>query len=41
MIASSDDNSYTNGSQIEKQTEVIQIAIEEGIFVVPFNFKSD
>jgi len=41
LISSCDDDSNADYPQIEQQPEIIQIAVEKGIFVIPFHFKSD
>ena len=41
FIASRDNYSNPYRSQIKKQTKVIEIAVEEWILIVPFNFEGD
>ena len=41
FVRSSDDDSNADRPQVEKQAEVVQIPVVEGIFVVPLDLKSD
>jgi hypothetical protein len=39
VIASGEDHSHRNGAQVKQEPEVIEVAVEERIFVVPLDFK--
>ena len=41
VITSGNDNTDTNGTEIKKQPEVVQISVKERIFIVPFDFEGD
>jgi hypothetical protein len=39
--ATGDDDSDVYDPQVEEQPEIIEISVEEGILVVPFDFEGD
>ena len=39
MVAARDDNPHADCAQIEQQAEVVQVAVKEGVFVVPLDFE--